>query len=306
MIPNDQELMSILDELENDLGEYLESTKLAKAREEDGSAPADSASPEASAEPSADAPPASAEPSAPAPDASAAPSPEAPPASPEAAPEDPAADQGPIDPAALEAEYAKLPPEELKAHYLAAKAALFAVMGAGAGPDAGASAPPAGPEGAAPAGPSAPPAGPSAPPAGPPAGPEGAPPMDPNMALKSEVPAGKNVEGVSQSGNGGQKATVAKSEDDQKVKQLTESVERLQKALVKIVGQPLQKAVTAQTYVPKTGDVLVEKKNLSKAEVTAKLSEVTRREDLKKSDRALVNRYYEGSVGLEAIEHLLK
>lgn len=316
---NEQELDSILNELENDLGEYLASTqnRLAKAREEDGSAPSASAGGSPSASASAGSPSASA-PGAEAPEAPsaggeappAAPSPEGAAPSPEAAPADPAADAGPVDPAALEQEYAKLPPEELKAHYLAAKAALFAVMGAG-GPDAGgapgapgAGAPPAGPDagaamappdaGAAPMGP--PGAAPAAPPMAPPSAGPGPDEMPP-PAMKAEVK-------VSQAGNGGQKAAVAKSED--KVAELEATVEKLVKSLQKIVGQPMQKAVTGENYVPKTGDEPAPAKKLSKAEVNAKLNEATRNPSLKKSDRDLVNRYYEGEVSIDAIEHLLK
>lgn len=82
-------------------------------------------------------------------------------ASPTSAPEegamggDPAMDQ--VDPEALKQEYASLPPDQLKMHYMACKQALMEIMGAqgaagpeasaGPGPGASAGGPPPGPEG---------------------------------------------------------------------------------------------------------------------------------------------------------------
>jgi hypothetical protein len=310
---SDAELKSILNELETDLGQYLNDARLAKAREEDGSAspgvsagspsasaggggsPSASASAGGSAGPSASVAPS--EGSGPPSDASAM---GAGPAGgeegmegmgedpgAEGMGEDPAAG-GPVDPAALEAEYAKLPVEELKAHYLAAKSALFAVMGqgAGAGPEAG-GAPPAGPEagGAPPMGAGAPPPdmGGGAPPmgaGGPPAGgpPGGAPPMEEQPLAQSE-----------------------KDELDSMRQQLA----TMAKALGLLAGQPMQKGITGMTYVAKSELDGAPKANLSKAEITAKLNTVTRQSDLKKSDRDAINNYYEtGSV--DGIVHLLK
>lgn len=319
---SDQELQAILGELENDLGAYLTATKdkLSKAREEDGTPSpgmgSASASPSsASGSPSASSPAAEGAPAG-APPASAseggvpaeaAPAEGAPPSeglAPEGAPAEaapsPGAEAGveaPIDPAALEAEYAKLPPEELKAHYLACKAALFAVMGGGEGasPEAGAPPPAAAPSPAAPA------PSPAAPPmamsemgtevgkdlqAG--NGGEGAPTPKPEAAAKAEVSPSAS-------------ASVTKSEKDE-LEALKAQLDTMFKFVNKIVGKPLQKAVTSAEYVAPAG----EKADLDPKAVTSKLNELTRKPDLKKSDRDLINRFYDGEVKIDAIEHLLK
>lgn len=346
----DSEFAAILSEVEAEIGSLLKSEqeKLAKAAptddspaEDEGSAPAGDegalgadaapadegsapAGPEGSApgdEASASAPPMD-EGSAPAPDMQA---------------QDPAADaSAPADPAMLEAEYAKLPPEELKAHYMAAKAALFKLMGAGGdaapAPDAGAPmAPPApGAEGSAPPVPGAP----------------GAPGLDPMMgkmelgsiapskasagkdildqyaptkadggedrlaavapAKKGELSAGKKVN-INNNGQGDHnlgksEAGLSKSERDE-LNELKGTVNGLMKALENL-AQPVRKAVTSVAFVPKAE--VQEKRALSKAEVTAKLSEVTSNPSLKKSDRELVNAYFDGKIDLGQIEHLLK
>lgn len=298
----DRELQTILSELENDLDGYLTDTKakLSKAREEDGSpsagmgalsasagspsasgsAPAGSPSPEGapSEEGAEGEAPEGAAPAGEPPMEGAAPGAEG-----EAPPMEgaPGAEgemaQGPVDPAALEAEYAKLPLPELQAHYLAAKAALFAQMGQGQG--APAAAPPAAPPPAPGPSAGAPPAGPSA----------GAPPM--------AMSEGKAVPGVSQEGNGGQ---INKSEAD-----LQEQVAKLTNVLSMFIGQPIRKAVTGADYVAKS-EPEVEVKSITPTEITAKLAQVTRSPDLKKSDRDLVTGYYEGTVKVDAIAHLLK
>lgn len=141
----------------------------------DSDSPADasaSAAPDASAsaspaDASAGGPPAAADGSAP-PDASAAPGGDA--------GADPAAQQGPIDPAQLAAEYAQMPLEDLKAHYYALKEVLFQATGA-AGGDGSASAAPADASAAA-----------GAPPApGPDASASAAP------AIKAEIPSGDKL-----------------------------------------------------------------------------------------------------------------
>ena len=293
----DRELQTILSELESDLDGYLTDTKaqLRKAREEDGSAAG--SSPGMGAPSPEGAPPAE----------GAAPSPEG--AAPEGAPgeegmEGAPGQEGPVDPAALEAEYSKLPLPELQAHYLACKAALFAQMGGGAGAPEGApaGAPPAGPSAAPPMGapPRAPPMGapgPSAgapPPMAPPAGPPGQ--EQPPMAM-SEM--GTPVAGVSQSGNGGE---FSKSEVDA----IKVELEKMTKIVNLFVGQPIRKAITGFNYVDKNGGAGVETPKITPTQITAKLSQLTRDPDLKKSDRDLVNRYYEGTANVDAIAHLLK
>jgi hypothetical protein len=112
---------------------------------------------------------------------------------------------------------------------------------------------------------------------------------------------GKAVAGVSQSGNGGQKVGVAKSE----AVALQEQVDALTKIVTAFVNKPMRKAVTGATYVAKSEEA-APRKPMSATEVTAKLSELTRDPSLKKSDRETINRFYEGTVKIDAIEHLLK
>jgi hypothetical protein len=107
---------------------------------------------------------------------------------------------------------------------------------------------------------------------------------------------GKNI-GVSQAGNGGE---FSKSE----IADLHAQIEALTKIVTTVVNKPMQKAITGTSYVAKSEEA--PKKPVSPAEITAKLSELTRSADFKKSDRDLVTGFYEGRVNLAAIEHLLK
>lgn len=209
----------------------------------------------------------------------------------EGAPADPAsAGAGPVDPAALEAEYEKLPPEELKAHYLAAKAAIFKLMGGGAG-SPGPEAPPAGPDASASAGPGA-----GAPP---PAGPGGGMPPP---AMKGEKSGNRLVEpkgsagGISIPANGG----VVKSEPS-----IQEQLDVLTKALSMMANQPVRKAVLNLSDVSKSEAPV--NRNLSRAEVTAKLTEKSADPSLAKSDRQAINDYYDGKITIEKMpSHLLQ
>lgn len=184
-----------------------------------------------------------------------------------------------MDVNALTAEYSKLPPEELKMHYIASKAALMQTMQAAQG--AGAGGPP--PDASAPPSPAGSPA-PDAPPAAPPA-PEGPP-----MALKNEmkpapVPMAKS-EGLS------------KAEADD----LRAQIEGLTKAVTIVLGAPQRKAVTSLAFLAKSEEPA---KTLSKAEVDAKLKDKIRT-NLSKSDRALINQFTLNQIDVSKIEHLLK
>lgn len=309
----DSQVKAILDEVQAELGSLLdaETARLAKAVEEspgeapEGDAGGDSAPASAPGPADASAPPDA----APA-DASASPDASAPAdasASPEGAPADPAADAGPVDPEALMAEYSKLPPEELKVHYMAAKAALAQIMGGD--PEAGgpAGAPPmdpatgSGPVGAPPdAGAGSPP--PGAPPMGPPGG---APPMDPNApppTMKAEPQASVPATGGTQRA-AVPDAIVHKSEDATKIKDLEEQVELLVKAVDLVIGQPMRKAVTGVSFVPRTAD---SKAPLSKEEINAKLGEVIRSRKLNKSESERAISYTMGNIGFEQIKDLLE
>jgi hypothetical protein len=316
----ESELKALLDEVATDLSKAFESEKdkLVKAEEigkadlakddAPGEEPDESAAPDASA--SSDGPPAPApeegSESAPAPDASA--SPDGAPA-PDAA-MDPAADAAAaLTPEALQAEYSKLAPEELDMHIKAALAAKAVVAGA---PDASAGAPGAG---APPMGPPDASAPPMAPPAAGPAAGAGAPPSPPMpddpMALKSELSAGHKK------ANGGQikaGSSLGKSESEKAtedkiaalealVKSQAEDTENLTKAIKHMLEQPLRKAVTSVAHLPK---VEAEKAPLTKASINARLKELSMKPDLKKSDRQLINDFYDGRVQADKLAPLFE
>lgn len=312
----ESELKALLEEVATDLSKAFESEKdmLAKAEGElakddapGEEKPDESPAADASAPPDASPAPSPEEGSeAPAPDASA--SPDGAPA-PDAA-MDPAADAAAaLTPEALQAEYSKLAPEELDMHLKAALAAKAAVAGA---PDASAGAPPMAPPMDASASAGAPPMG--APPAGPPApaaAPASPPMPDDPMALKSELSAGHKK------ANGGQikaGSSLGKSENEKAadakiealealVKSQAEDTENLTKAIKIMMEQPLRKAVTSVAHLPK---VEAEKAPLTKASINARLKELSMKPDLKKSDRALINDFYDGRVKADALAPLFE
>ena len=290
----DSDVKKILAEVETEIGALLKSEKDRLAKAAEGSP---SERPEESAPPASPAGPEETAPVAPPVDSAA---PAGPPASPEGAPvdgappadgapADPAADAGPVDPQQLMAEYAKLPPEELKVHYMACKAAIAQVMGAdpdaasaGAPPDASASA-------------SASPAGPAA--------------ASPAPLAQAEVPAnGGKIVPAAKSEPAADGAPLAKAED--RVKELeaivadqNSTVERLAKAVDKFLGQPVRKAITGTDFGPRAGSQAQEP---SKAEVDAKLKEVISAGKLSKSDSERVIAYSMGHVGYDQIKDLIE
>jgi len=289
----ESDLKALLDEVASDLSKAFESEKdklvkadLAKDDAPGEESPGEEAPAPAPEEGSESAPP-DAPPEAPPADASAPPDASASPDGAPApdAPLDPAAEaSAALTPEALQAEYSKLAPEELDMHLKAALAAKAAVAGA---PDASAGAPPM-----APPGPEA-----SAPPMAPPAG----PPMDP-LAMKSEL-------SVDQKANGGQISKSEKSNSDEiealkaLVKSQAEDTENLAKALKLMLEQPLRKAVTSVAHLPK---VEAEKAPLTKASISARLKELSQKPDLKKSDRQLINDFYDGRVKADALAPLFE
>lgn len=293
----DSELNSILAEVEAELADLAKSegAKLAKAAgdEPDGDeasqgAPEASASaPDASA-PEASAPDASAPEASASPDASASPVPEesTSAAAPDA-PMDPAADQsaGPVDPAALKAEYSALDPESLKMHYMAAKAALFEMMGAdGAGPDAGS--------------PTAPDAGS---PAGPPVGPPDGPP-----AMKAEISASPANGNALKDQPPAFMASVKKSEAEAKAKihDLENQVELLTKAVETVLTKPMRKAVTSVAFLSKP-EHQEPPKPASKADIQAKIRNALHGGKLTKSEKTQLFSFTLGNATLESIQDLL-
>jgi hypothetical protein len=117
------------------------------------------------------------------------------------------------------------------------------------------------------------------------------------MSEKGSAPAG--LPAGATSGNGGE---FSKSEVDA----IKVELEKMTKIVNLFVGKPIQKAVTGFNYVDKNGEAGVETQKITPAQITAKLSQLTRDPDLKKSDRDLINRYYEGNPDVSAIAHLLK
>lgn len=258
-----------------------------KTPDASASAPTDSSAAPASA------PPVDA--SSPAPDASAPPAPDVTAAPADAsAPADPAADVS-NDPQALQEEYSKLgatDPEALKNHYLACKAALFALMGAGADASAPAPATPAATPGAA------------IPPAA-------SPSPDAPPAMKSELGA-TGTGGMptsTEEANGGK--GMMKSEKEQ-IKGLTDQLAKQEDALASllsvieaVVEAPVRKAVTSVAHLAKTEES--EKKdlsNLSNAEVKARLRKAAEK-PLSKSDRGLINGFDLGHIGVDKVAHLI-
>jgi hypothetical protein len=295
-----------------------EATKMPALKKSDDGDSDDKAPPskEGSESGSESAPPADASASAPpdappAPDASAASAPPAPDASAASAPADPAASAAGADPMqALVQAYGQLSDGELQQHFMALKQVLDAKMAASAGPAAGA--PPAA-AGAAPAGMAPPaPAG-MAPPAPapeaslPPAGPgavsplagEGSQPVDPNatMALKSEFDSKLNELKKS--------SDKAIEEKDAEIARLNKSVEGLVESMTKFFGTPQRKGVTGKDIgagLMKSEKPVVE---LSKSEITKKLTAAARNPKLEKKDRELINNFYKGTVSVDALSHLL-
>lgn len=287
-----EELQALVRQVQGELDVHLtaEQTRLSKAHpgEEDSSElPADeSSTADASAPPSPEAsgPPADASPDASAPPMDGPPDASAPPADasaagPDAGGGDPMADPGVIDPAAIQAELAQMPPEHVKALYLACKAVIFAAMGGS--PDA--SAPPApGPDASAPPMPAGPPAG----------------PPDASPALKAETnPA-----------NGG-KTTVAKSDKDEQIEVLTKKVAEFEgitstllTVVQKVISVPPRKAVAGVSELQKNS--AEDAKSLAKDEVNTRLNRAARTK-LSKSDRELINQYSVGAIDVSKVSHLL-
>lgn len=317
---NEKQLTDILSEVQKELDTMMKSEleTLAKARpgeettgegQEDSSKTDPTGENTSAASESPDA--ASASPDAsgsdsspPAADASASASPagdgSAPPADASASPDgsapaDPAAQAGPIDPMQLMAEYAQLPPEDLKAHYLACKEALVQVLGA-AGADDGSAPPAPGADASAAAPPPPPPAAASAPAAGSP------PPGGPT--LKSEVPSGDKLKSPGPAiGENPLHKTEAEFQAaiDAKVE---ETVAPLIKVVKMIVETPLRKSIAFAADLPASKDVDVSK--MSRETIRAKLSEKIKTGTLTKSEQDLVIDFDTGRVKADAVAHLLK
>ncbi len=338
----DDELRTLMAEVQEQLGTVLEGErdKLAKASPGEAISPEvpadtsatspkdDGGSPEASAAPTdGGSPESSAEGTATGEETPGESTPGAPDADAPAGGEDPAAagaegdGEFVTDPQVLQAEYAKLPPEVLKAHYLACKAALWSVVGqddgsAGAAPDAAAApaapAPDAAAAGAPPVPGADPTAGAAVPPPAPAPAPDASAAVPPPAASPSPSPdlpppAQKAEMSINAEANGGK---ITKSEREAQLESELAKVQGLTKSLVelttKLIQRPQRKAVTALSELgksePSTPTVNVE--SMTKSEIIARLNEKARGE-LKKSDRELINSFCVGSADVKQIAHLL-
>lgn len=241
-------------------------------------------------------------PPAPASDSASAGGPPAPDASASAsAPADPAAGGSaggaPVDLPSLVAAYSQLSPEELQMHVQALQQVMSAAQGAppAGGAPVGAGGPPPGDPAMAGAPAGGPPPG-GAPAPGPdavaPMAAEGSKPVDPAMAMKSE--SNKDV-----------LERLTKAEGN--AKNLESTVEKLTKAMELMLTKPQRKAVTGKDLAKSAKEVeKVDVTKLTKAQLTAKLTEVARKPDLKKSERNLINSFYKNQVKVEALAPLFE
>lgn len=290
-------LQAMLDDVANDFIDALKTKQesLAKSelrkdfppKKEDESEPSKEASDSAPADASASAGPSDAPEAAPAPGADApAPGLDAGAPAPDAGMGDPAADQQ-LDPAALQAEYAKLSPDELEMHLQAAMAAKQALAGAMAPvPDASAAAP-------APA------------------------PAAPAPEMKSEASAGEKSKKAVDAMKELEKSVVAKSEQVAASLAKTEELEKLIKAqadeiaslhagIQKIVDVPGRKAVTAVNHVTRETAPAGSSKEWTKDTIHAHLKQISATPSLKKADRELINDFYCGVVKIDKLAHLFE
>jgi hypothetical protein len=211
----------------------------------------------------------------------------------------------------LASQYAQLSPEDLESHLMAIELAMQQMQGGAAGGAPAGMPPEAGGAGMPPA---APPAQAGAmPPEGSPAmksenspknmkkiatGMYGAP-SDPEKLAewKKKHFGDKKPEGsASSSGEGSKEESVKKSELDAVNAKLDVALKA-----VEFLTRPMRKAVT-EFAVTETKAAT----SMTKNEVTAKLKAVTASPTLAKSDRQLVNGFYDGRISLDQIAHLLK
>lgn len=232
---------------------------------------------------------------------------------------DPAADAA-ASPEMLEGEYAKLPPEELEMHIMAAMSAKMkmSAMAQQPAPDAG-SMPPAGPDAGSASAAPLPPPGPEASASAPP--PMGKGEFDDKSGTKSAGSLGKSEDFKSL------EARLVKAEA------ATQEVEALRKSLaekdaelvrqndnINRIAAGVQKIITKQTSMrksiagisdiafvakPGTTPAAADVSGLSKSEITARLNAATARKDLTKADRDAINKFVVGSESIETVAKFL-
>lgn len=287
MFATEKELTALLGEVEKEFSSFLTKaeTSLAKSEKADSKkADEEEEKPEVKEDTKEDKPESKEE--APAFAAEAAPSEEAPAAEAqaEAAPADAAPAQtghgyDPEDMAHMDAMYSSMSREELIAHHDSVKKALDAMSAQ---------------DQAAPQAPLAPEA----------PGMDAIAPMqksetDTVVEVKPEVIATQETELL--------KSEIAAK--NSKINELNRTLEAVTQFVTKLVekkGAPTGKAITQIDSIAKS-EAVVETKDLSKKEITAKLSVKASDPKLEKSDREAINAYYaSGQINLTGISHLLK
>jgi hypothetical protein len=210
--------------------------------------------------------------------------------------ESPEQQQG--DEQTLEQAYAALPDDQLQMHYEALRAVVMQRMSGGAGAPAAPGAPSpdqgaGGPPGAGGMPPEA-----SGSPAGGPPGAGGMPPEmgaggPPEQLQASEAPVW---------------ADELKKATDEKVASLERQLAGLTGLLETMITRPQQKAFTSMAqFVAKSELEKPKPVSMNRKDVLKKLNQVAQSNDLKKSDRDLINRYVlAGDVDVNEISHLLK
>lgn len=191
-------------------------------------------------------------------------------------------DEG-TSPDQLQQAYEQLSPEEQLMHLQALKAAIMKHGG--------------GDQSAAPAPQGPPPAAPGAD-AGMPG--EGSQPVAP--AFKSEA-KDKEIETLKKRAADAEakfKAMATQTED------LEKSVTLLTGAFETMLTKPMRKSVTAQNFVPDVTAQAVDPAKLTKSEITKVLTDASKRPDLKKSDRDLINSFYNGKAKIADLGHFFK
>ena len=197
--------------------------------------------------------------------------------------------------------FSQLPDDQLESYYVAIQQAIAQRSGGGEQP--GAEVPP-----------SAGAPGPSAAPAGPPGADMGAPPG------AGMPPGGPEMGGMPPGGAPGmeEQPPMAMSEKfgelEGQVAELRKSNELLADVLDKLTNTPMRKSVVRYengiAYIPYQGAVVAAggqpmKKSLremTKAEITAKLNEVAKDQKLSKADRQLINAYFDRAVTIDSLE----
>lgn len=210
---------------------------------------------------------------------------------------EPAGQEEAATPEVLQEEYSKLPPEELKMHFIACKAALMAVMGSeekaptqevAGGEQAAQGMPPAGEEDMKVA------------------------KSEKNIALSSDIIARleKAEKGVAEV----EKLRKSIAEKDATIAALEEHIGKVASSFQKLVThqQVMRKSVAGVNFVQKPGTEsvssnAVDVSKLSKAEVVEKLKGVTASDKLSKSDREVINRFVVGTdVPVESVAKFIQ